>query len=87
MTLQGGPSKFLNTQNLVKSQQLFYIKTEYTVIIVMTQKNLAPLQGKLGLESKMFGKGDGFSGIAETPSWREFCALRYNNYHQAKSFQ
>ena len=65
----------------------FYISTVFNGFIVMTQENILFIQVKLVLDSKLFGKGDGFPDSAETPSQRDFCVIVYYDYHQAKPFK
>ena len=49
----------------------------------MTQNGILLRLAKLFLDGKMFGKGDGFPDIAETPSQRDFHAMIYYDYRQS----
>lgn len=53
----------------------------------MAPKYILFLLAKCLLDSKMFGKDDGFPDITKTPPQRSFCAVRYHDDSPEKSFQ
>lgn len=70
-----------------KKKRKKLIIIECNVVQVITHKTILFLSANCVVDGRMFGKGASFPDTAETYSWKDFCPVMYNDYHQVESFR